>query len=48
LINPESDSWWLQGYNQAYYQRLVSPQPPPRTGRTLGSIMRGLIRKLTS
>ena len=48
LINPESDSWWLQGYNQAYYRQLVSPQPPARPGRTLGSILRGLTRRLTS
>ena len=46
LIHPESDSWWLQGYNQAYYQQLVSPQPGARTGRTVGSLLRGLTRKL--
>jgi hypothetical protein len=28
LIGPESDSWWLQGYNRSYYQQLVSPSEP--------------------
>jgi hypothetical protein len=46
LIDPESDSWWLQGYNQAYYQHLVSPHQTARTGRKFGSSLRGMIRKL--
>lgn len=29
LIHPESDSWWLQGYNRPYYDRLVAPPPAP-------------------
>ena len=27
LINPEHDSWWLQGYNEAFYKQLMSPPP---------------------
>lgn len=45
LIDPESDSWWLQGYNRRYYQQLVSP-PKPHAGRMLGSLFRGMARKL--
>jgi hypothetical protein len=26
LLNPDSDSWWLQGYNRPYYDRLMSGQ----------------------
>src|SRR6185295_2597803 len=44
LIDPESDSWWLHGYNQAYYQRLMSPPPPPPSPRTVRSSLRGMIR----
>ena len=25
LIDPDSDSWWLQGYNQPYYDKIVPP-----------------------
>lgn len=25
VINPDSDSWWLQGYNRPYYEKLVPP-----------------------
>ncbi len=32
LIDPESDSWWLQGYNQAYYQQLVAPRQHAANG----------------
>jgi hypothetical protein len=49
LIDPEGDGWWLQGYNRSYYQQLVSPQRPPGTpgaGRTLGSCLRSMGRKL--
>jgi hypothetical protein len=46
LINPESDSWWLQGYNRSYYQQLVSPQHTLRTGRPLGSFLRSITRRL--
>lgn len=30
LINPESDSWWLQGFNRAYYTEITSPQSAPK------------------
>jgi hypothetical protein len=30
MIDPESDSWWLQGYNRSYYQELMSPSRPPQ------------------
>jgi len=43
LVDPESDSWWLQGYNRAYYQQLVSAPSAPRT---VSSLLRGLTRKL--
>jgi len=46
LIDPESDSWWLQGYNKPYYQQLMSPPQVPRTSRTIGSVLRGMTRKL--
>ena len=26
VIDPQSDSWWLQGYNRAYYEEMVSPK----------------------
>jgi hypothetical protein len=25
VISPTSDSWWLQGYNRAFYEQLVAP-----------------------
>ena len=49
LIDPESDSWWLQGYNKAYYQQLLAPpqtQQAPHTARGLVSSFRGMIRRL--
>lgn len=48
LIDPESDSWWLQGYNQAYYQQLLARQQAQRAPRSrhLGSSLRGVIRRL--
>ena len=48
LIDPESDSWWLQGYNRSYYQQLIAPHQEPHAapGRSLGSAWRGMIRKL--
>ena len=27
LIEPLSDSWWLQGYNKPYYEKLLNPPP---------------------
>jgi Methyltransferase domain len=47
-INPESDSWWLQGYNRPYYQQLVSPPQPQPAGRPFGSFVRGVTRRLRS
>jgi hypothetical protein len=29
LIDPCSDSWWLQGYNRPYYERWINPAPTP-------------------
>ena len=26
LIDPNSDSWWLQGYNRAHYERTLQPR----------------------
>jgi hypothetical protein len=26
VIDPQSDSWWLQGYNKAYYEDMVRPR----------------------
>lgn len=26
LIDPQSDSWWLQGYNRPYYEQITSPR----------------------
>ena len=46
LVDPLSDSWWLQGYNRAYYQQLVAGQAAPGAGRTVGSLLRGVKRKL--
>lgn len=23
LIHPESDSWWLQGFNRSYYEEIM-------------------------
>jgi Methyltransferase domain len=30
LIDPLSDSWWLQGYNRAHYEQITQPQRPPQ------------------
>jgi hypothetical protein len=46
LIDPDSDSWWLQGYNRSYYQQLVSPQQVSGAGRALPAFMRAMTRKL--
>ncbi len=48
LIDPDSDSWWLQGYNKAYYQQLLTPQvqQAPHTARGLGFSLRGMLRRL--
>jgi hypothetical protein len=49
LVDPESDSWWLQGYNKAYYQQLMAlpqAQQAPHTARGLRSSLRGMIRRL--
>jgi hypothetical protein len=48
LIDPDSDSWWLQGYNRSYYQQLVAPRQAPGAGRTLGAFMRSMTRKLVT
>jgi hypothetical protein len=48
LIDPDSDSWWLQGYNRSYYQQLVSPRQAPGAGRTLGAFVRAMTRKLVT
>jgi hypothetical protein len=29
LIHPESDSWWLQGFNKPYYDQLLGLTPAP-------------------
>lgn len=29
LLNPLSDSWWLQGYNRPYYDQLMAGNVPP-------------------
>lgn len=48
-IDPESDSWWLQGYNRGYYDALMRPPaaPPAVAGpaaapvsTTLGTVRR--------
>jgi len=45
MIDPESDSWWLQGYNRAYYRNKTDIHPSiesPKTGlvRLLQAISR--------
>ena len=49
LIDPDSDSWWLQGYNKAYYQQLIALLKCNRhahTARGLGFSLRGMLRRL--
>jgi hypothetical protein len=29
LVHPESDSWWLQGFNKPYYDHLLGVTPAP-------------------
>jgi len=29
LVDPESDSWWLQGFNKPYYDQLLGLTPAP-------------------
>jgi hypothetical protein len=29
LIDPHSDSWWLQGYNKPYYDQIAGPRSAP-------------------
>jgi len=41
LIDPDSDSWWLQGYNRPYYQQLI-PQTQP--ARRISSLFRSILR----
>ena len=35
LIDPHSDSWWLQGYNRAHYARMISGEREGRFAATL-------------
>jgi len=30
LIHPESDSWWLQGFNRSYYEEITGVRPASR------------------
>jgi hypothetical protein len=30
LIHPESDSWWLQGFNRSYYEEITGARPAGR------------------
>jgi hypothetical protein len=48
LIDPESDGWWLQGYNRSYYQQIVASRRAPGARRTLGSVLRGIVRRMRS
>jgi hypothetical protein len=29
LVDPRSDSWWLQGYNRAFYESVIKGPPEP-------------------
>jgi hypothetical protein len=44
LIHPEGDSWWLQGYNRAYYQRLTAPPQIQQTDGKLAALWRRMTR----
>ena len=30
IIDPCSDSWWLQGYNRSHYEQIISPASPTK------------------
>lgn len=45
LIDPHSDSWWLQNYNRAYYDQLMSGSPGGRQGNRF---LRAAIRVVPS
>jgi hypothetical protein len=46
LIHPESDSWWLQGYNRPYYDRLVAPPPAPGADPPARSGLAGFVDRI--
>jgi len=39
-IDPCSDSWWLQGYNRAHYERVTRQPNPNLSGRFLRRVSR--------
>ena len=39
-IDPCSDSWWLQGYNRAHYERVTRPPNANLSGRFLRRVSR--------
>lgn len=46
LVDPHSDSWWLQGYNREHYKNMTKAQRPPSGlaaiyGPPLKSVLRG-------
>ena len=47
LIDPQSDSWWLQGYNKAYYKE-IQPWGPrlPRVQSCLACITPQSLKKI--
>ena len=49
LISPTSDSWWLQGYNRAYYQEMIAPRAnlAVRLWRSLLHVLRILLVRRT-
>jgi hypothetical protein len=34
MIDPESDSWWLQGYNREYYRKKTDLHPSIESPKT--------------
>lgn len=50
LIDPHSDSWWLQGYNRAHYNKMVERDAPtavsaPASSSLFETIARPVLRR---
>jgi hypothetical protein len=43
LIDPASDSWWLQGYNRRHYERVLKGAPQPSW---LSSVYRPVLKSV--
>ena len=48
LIDPLSDSWWLQGYNRPYYEQISLPKRPAGRFSYLKSMIPKSLRKRVS